>query len=88
MKVRALQTTYIDGTYRKGPEMNDKEEVVAIGETFDVADDFLVHPEVLEVVTPPASGKPRLLIKQRGEDGVDRWVQPGAPAKKPEPATK
>lgn len=76
MKVRALQSTYIDGTFRKGPELNDREEVTAAGEVFDVADDKIIHPEVLEVVTPPAGGKPRLLVKRRDKDGVDHWVMP------------
>lgn len=61
MKVRALQSCQVDNTYRRGPELNDKEEVLAEGEVFHVPDDYPINPEVLEVLEPPANGKPHII---------------------------
>lgn len=67
MKVRALQSTYIDGTFRRGPELNDKNELMSQGEVFDVADETLINPEVLEVLEPPVKGKPRILKLEKAQ---------------------
>jgi hypothetical protein len=56
MKVRALQTCYIDGTWRRGPEYNDNDELLDAGEVFDVADGRPINPEVLQVLDD--DGKP------------------------------
>lgn len=65
MKVRCLQSTWINTTFRAGPEFNDKDEKIADGEVFDVPDNFEVNPEVLEVVTPPSSGKVRYASRRQ-----------------------
>ena len=56
----------------KGPEYSDNGDKLAEGETVEVPDDFVVHPEVWEVVVPPANGKQVKTVKTR--------KQPAAPA--------
>lgn len=68
MKVRCLQSCYVDGSFRKGPELNDNAEVISPGEVFDVADTFVVNRNVLEVVVPPAGGKAAIKWAKLPED--------------------
>ena len=64
MKLRCLQSTYVNGTYYKGPEFADDSKPISAADELDVPDDFVVNPEVFEVVTPPAGGRK-----------VIRWVE-------------
>jgi hypothetical protein len=68
MKLRCLQSTYIHTPkgplYVKGIERDDEDNVVASGEIIEVADDFVVNPDVWEVVEPPKAGKPRFVVKR------------------------
>lgn len=59
MKLRAIQSTYVNGIYREGDDIDVNDQVVGRGPVFDVADDYVVNRDVLEVVVPPASGKIR-----------------------------
>ena len=61
MKLRCLQDTYLDGTYRRGPwikeGMDDEGKTIDVtvpGDTVVVPDDFVVNPEVFEVIEGPA----------------------------------
>jgi len=79
MKLRALQncTVNLPGiglVFVTGPETGASGEVVP-GKVVEVPDDFVIHPDVFEIVTPPAGGKPR-------------WAQQPVlrpPARNPEP---
>lgn len=44
--------------YVKGPEYNDNGDKLAEGETVEVPDDYVVNPDVWEVLVPPANGQP------------------------------
>ena len=61
MKLRAKQDTQIytvNGlVFVKGPELSPQNEQLVPGELADVADDFVVNPNVWEVVKPPADGR-------------------------------
>lgn len=56
MQVRALQDCYVLSQFRRGPEVSEKDEELSEGEVFEVPDDFVVNPDVFEVLKPPANG--------------------------------
>lgn len=66
MKVRALKNCLVPdaqgrNTYRRGPEYDVFDNLVEGGEVFDIPDSYVVNLGVLEIVEPPANGKPRTL---------------------------
>lgn len=64
MKVQALISTYIAGTYRNGPTLNIEGVTIKPGDVFDVPDDFVVNRNVLRVITPPPGGLVRYVKLQ------------------------
>lgn len=70
MKVRALQSCYIGGVFRSGPELDMNDNEVDSGEVFEVPDDTEINPEVLEVLEAPPAVRKRLAEtpKTRGQD--------------------
>lgn len=87
MKVQAIRDTYIAATYRKGPEFNADGVIITPGDVFDVPDDFVVNPEVLKVIEPPANKKVRFAKLPQPElpqaEIDEKPVQPSAPALPP-----
>lgn len=66
MKLRAKTSTSINVpgkglVFVRGPELNDKDDVLEPGEVIDVADDFLVNENVFEVLEAPANGRVKFI---------------------------
>lgn len=64
MKLRAKRDCQVPDqfgrpTYRRGPETDINDVVIEGGEVFEVADDFLVNLDVLEIVEHPKGRKAR-----------------------------
>ena len=65
MKLRALQSTYLAGVYRRGPETDLDGNLLEGGEVFVVADDIVVNLDVFEIVKPPDGKKPKTIQPSR-----------------------
>ena len=75
MKLQAKQETAINTPkglrYVKGPQVSDHDELLDVGEAVEVPDDFVVNPQVWDVITPPAGGKPVDLV-EFDDDGMPK----------------
>lgn len=58
-----------------GPQVSDKDEQLQPGQVIEVADDFVVNPQVWDVVAPPAGGKPVDFVEFE-EDGMPKKRPP------------
>jgi hypothetical protein len=79
MKLRAKQDTSIltplGNKWVAGPQVSDDDKQLSQGEEVLVDDDFVVNPQVWDVVTPPAGGKPVEFV-EFDEDGTPKKRAP------------